>query len=121
GVGSGTDNQGMTSQVAHVLSVLSGGVHESYPDYTTDPTIILAGNYTVKNIANAAGFYNDLLFDKLAKLANDEKDIRQGLTRPIYYTHAAPGTCVCGNYTNQYIYIYNVTLTYIYILFLSMS
>jgi len=61
-----------------VLSVLSGGVHSPYRGYATDPE--LKETYSIKNAADAAGYYNDLIFDTLAK-KNDK----------INFVHAAPG------------------------------
>lgn len=61
-----------------VLSVLSGGVHSPYSGYVTDPE--LKETYSIKNAADAAGYYNDLFFDALAK-KNDK----------IAFIHAAPG------------------------------
>lgn len=61
-----------------VLSILSGGVHSPYAGYKDD--FSLEKNYSVKNAADAAGYYNDLGFDKLAK-ANPM----------INFVHAAPG------------------------------
>ena len=48
-----------------VLSVLSAGVHGAYSAYESDP--LLEKNYSIKNAADAAGFYNDLGCDALAK------------------------------------------------------
>lgn len=63
---------------AQVLAVLSAGVHSPYDGYTTD--FELKSSFTVKNAANAAGFYTDLTFDQLAR------------THPaINFVHAAPG------------------------------
>jgi len=61
-----------------VLSVLSGGMHSSYALYKEDPE--LKQNYTVKNAADAAGFYNNIGLDSLAR------------EHPkISFTHANPG------------------------------
>ncbi|CAM9621652.1 unnamed protein product [Heterosigma akashiwo] len=48
-----------------VLSVLSGGVHGPYAGYREDPD--LRENYSIKNAADIAGFYNDLCLDSFAK------------------------------------------------------
>lgn len=63
---------------AVVLSVLSGGVHSPYTGYRD--YFSLENNYSISNAANAAGYYNDLGFDVLAK-ANPS----------INFFHAAPG------------------------------
>jgi NAD(P)-dependent dehydrogenase (short-subunit alcohol dehydrogenase family) len=65
---------------AVVLSVLSGGVHSPYKKYDIDPE--LKSNYSIKNAADAAGYYNDLFFDKMAKA---EKN------KGVNFVHAAPG------------------------------
>ncbi|ETV70759.1 hypothetical protein H257_13846 [Aphanomyces astaci] len=61
-----------------VLSVLSAGVHSPYANYTNDPS--LESSYSLKNAADAAGFYNDLMLDAYSA-ANDQ----------IAFGHAAPG------------------------------
>lgn len=61
-----------------VLSILSGGVHSPFAGYKED--FELKKTYSVKNAANAAGFYNDLALDSLAQ---ENKDIS--------FIHAAPG------------------------------
>jgi NAD(P)-dependent dehydrogenase (short-subunit alcohol dehydrogenase family) len=63
-----------------VLSVLSAGVHGVYQNYATDPE--LRDNYSLKNAADAAGFYNDLCLDSFAK---------QPENKGITFIHAAPG------------------------------
>lgn len=70
-----------TASVGHdarVLTVLSAGVHAPYADYRTD--VELRQNYSIKNAANCAGFYNDLAMDALA---------REHPT--VTFAHAAPG------------------------------
>ena len=62
-----------------VLSVLSGGVHSSYANYKKDVELNLGG-YSIKNAADAAGFYNDICLDSLAK---EEPGVA--------FFHAAPG------------------------------
>ena len=62
-----------------ILSILSAGVHSTYTKFDD---IDLKNNnyYSISNIANAAGYYNDLILDKLSK------------TYPnISFQHAAPG------------------------------
>ena len=61
-----------------VLSVLSGGVHGPYKEYKTDPE--LKNNYSIKNAADFAGFYNDLVLDRMA-----EKNPSTN------FVHASPG------------------------------
>jgi len=61
-----------------VLSVFSGGVHSSYDGYNDDPE--LKQRYSLTNAANAAGFYNDIAMDALARE-------HQRIT----FVHAAPG------------------------------
>lgn len=56
---------------ARVISVLSGGVHGAYGGYTSDPE--LKRGYSIKNAADAAGFYNDLGLDSLALAPGNEK------------------------------------------------
>eukprot|EP00976_Prorocentrum_cordatum_P092837 1189117-Prorocentrum_minimum.AAC.1 len=66
-----------------VLSVLSAGVHSPYRNYASDPELSEkagATNYSIKNAANAAGFYNDIFLDALAEENGD-----------VTYVHAAPG------------------------------
>lgn len=63
-----------------VLSVLSGGVHSVYSHWKDDPE--LKSHYSLKNAADAAGFYNDLSAEALSREA-DNKDI--------LFVHAAPG------------------------------
>ncbi|KAL3902893.1 MAG: hypothetical protein SGARI_005628 [Bacillariaceae sp.] len=67
-----------SSMPAVVLSILSGGVHGPYKHLKDDPT--LQKNYSIKNAADAAGFYNDLALDKFAV---DNPGIR--------FVHASPG------------------------------
>ena len=73
-----------------VLSVLSGGIHSPYKKYDSDPE--LKSNYSIKNAADAAGFYNDLFFDKLAKVSGNEK---------INFIHASPGF-VASNWGTEF-------------------
>jgi len=61
-----------------VLSILSGGVHSPYKNYQTD--FSLKDTYSISNAANAAGYYNDLGLDALA---------RKNPTMNFF--HAAPG------------------------------
>lgn len=61
-----------------VMSVLSGGVHSVYADFKKD--FELKDSYSIKNAADAAGLYNDLGLDALARAHSD-----------ITFIHAAPG------------------------------
>jgi len=61
-----------------VLSVLSGGVHSPYANYKEDPQ--LKTQYSLKNAADAAGFYNDIALDALSREHPN-----------ITFAHAAPG------------------------------
>ena len=63
-----------------VLSVLSGGVHSAYRHACND--FELKQNYSIKNAADAAGFYNDAAWDSLAAAPGNEK---------LLFIHAAPG------------------------------
>ncbi len=65
---------------ATVLTVLSGGVHGVYEKMEEDVT--LEKNYSIKNAADAAGYYNDLGFDYLAQKEENQN---------IHFVHAAPG------------------------------
>eukprot|EP00048_Salpingoeca_helianthica_P015573 m.227462 g.227462 ORF g.227462 m.227462 type:complete len:323 (+) comp17220_c0_seq1:179-1147(+) len=67
-----------TARDARVLSVLSAGVHSPFTGYKTDPE--LKTTYSLTNAANAAGFYNDIAAEMLAKEHPS-----------ISFTHAAPG------------------------------
>lgn len=65
---------------AHVLSVLSAGVHAPYAHYSTD--FELKDHYSIKAAADSAGFYNDLAVDALS---------RDPANAGIQFHHAAPG------------------------------
>lgn len=69
------------SSDARVLSILSGGIHAAFANYEKDPEL-RNGSYSIKNAADAAGFYNDLGLDALA---HDPKN------KDIVFIHAAPG------------------------------
>lgn len=49
---------------SRVMSVLSGGVHNKYNKFDQD--FELKESYSIQNAADAAGFYNDAGFDRLA-------------------------------------------------------
>jgi NAD(P)-dependent dehydrogenase (short-subunit alcohol dehydrogenase family) len=63
-----------------VMSVLSAGVHSPYKQYASDPE--LKQNYSLKNAADAAGFYNDVGLDALSREEGNQN---------IVFAHAAPG------------------------------
>jgi hypothetical protein len=63
---------------ARVLTVLSAGVHEKYNNYDKD--FELKKSYSIKNAANAAGYYTDAGFEALSE-QNPE----------LVMAHAAPG------------------------------
>ncbi|KAI9003478.1 FabG domain-containing protein [Hyaloraphidium curvatum] len=63
-----------------VLSVLSAGVHSPYAGWKTDPE--LKTTYSLKNAADAAGFYTDLCLDTFS---------RDPANANITFAHAAPG------------------------------
>lgn len=65
---------------AAVLSVLSAGMHAPYKGYLTDPE--LRTSYSIKNAADAAGFYTDCAWDALS---------RQKSNSGISWIHADPG------------------------------
>mmetsp|Transcript_21871 Transcript_21871/g.30083 ORF Transcript_21871/g.30083 Transcript_21871/m.30083 type:complete len:294 (+) Transcript_21871:31-912(+) len=64
---------------SRVLSVLSGGIHSPYTNMN-DPA--LKDSYSLTNAANAAGFYNDLALDQLARNESVDK---------FSFIHATPG------------------------------
>lgn len=61
-----------------VLTVLSGGVHSRYNKFDSD--FELKDSYSVKNAADAAGFYTDAGFESLSKEVPS-----------VTFCHAAPG------------------------------
>ena len=67
-----------TSSAPQVLSVLSAGVHAPYQNYRADPE--LKESYSIKNAADAAGFYNDIATEELSK---EYPSVR--------FIHSAPG------------------------------
>jgi hypothetical protein len=60
-----------------VVSVLSGGVHSPFSNYDKDVEL-KEGSYSIQNAANAAGYYNDLGLDALAK-------VKQCVTRRCFW------------------------------------
>jgi len=68
------------SSSANVLSVLSAGYHSPYANYSDD--FELKTTYSLKNAADAAGFYNDIAMDSLARDSNNAN---------IRFSHIAPG------------------------------
>ena len=75
------------SESPRVLSVLSGGVHSSLDSkiWKSDPE--LKTSFTLKNAADAAGFYNDLALDHFA---------RDPANKNIEFVHSAPGFVSTG-------------------------
>ena len=67
-----------SSADARVLSVLSAGIHGAFEGYNSDFT--LEKTYSIKNAADAAGFYNDLALDSLSRE-----------NPSVSFQHAAPG------------------------------
>jgi len=62
-----------------VLTVLSAGVHGVYRRWDTDVSLS-GGSYSIKNAADAAGMYNDIMVDSLSR---EEPSVT--------FMHAAPG------------------------------
>lgn len=62
-----------------ILSVLSAGIHSAYIGYKTDPELC-NGGYSIKNAADAGGFYNDIFLDSLSRENSN-----------VAFFHAAPG------------------------------
>ena len=48
------------------MSILSAGVHSPYAKYAEDPELS-QGSYSIKNAADAGGFYNDIFLDVFAE------------------------------------------------------
>ena len=63
---------------SRVLTVLSAGVHSRYKEYESD--FELKKSYSIKNAADAAGFYTDAGFERLSE---DHPDL--------IISHAVPG------------------------------
>lgn len=61
------------------MSILSAGVHSPYTNFSD---LGLVENYSLSNVANATGYYNDLAFDYLAEQQKDNQ---------IQFIPAAPG------------------------------
>ncbi|KAJ3352263.1 hypothetical protein HDU83_008194 [Entophlyctis luteolus] len=68
------------SPAPRVLSVLSAGVHSHYAKYESD--FELKENFSLKNAADAAGFYTDLMMESYARDPENSK---------VAFFHAAPG------------------------------
>ena len=49
--------------------MLSAGVHSAYQNYEADPELA-GGSYSIKNAADSAGFYNDIMVDSLSRLVH---------------------------------------------------
>lgn len=69
-----------------VLSILSAGVHAPYDGYATDPE--LHKSYSLKNAADAAGFYNDCAWDAMSR---QEEAGSASNSSGVTFIHAAPG------------------------------
>lgn len=67
------------SDDARVMTVLSAGVHSPYKHFQDDFELS-KGNYSLRNAADAAGTYNDIAVDMLAR---EHKKVT--------FFHAAPG------------------------------
>jgi NAD(P)-dependent dehydrogenase (short-subunit alcohol dehydrogenase family) len=67
-----------TSRSPVIMSVLSGGVHSAFAGYKAD--MELKSSYSLKNAADAAGFYNDIAVDMISRENPDVRTI-----------HSAPG------------------------------
>ena len=69
-----------------MLTVLSAGVHSAYANWSEDPELS-GGSYGIKNAADAAGFYNDIMVDSLSREARATSNGQSHVT----FMHAAPG------------------------------
>lgn len=63
-----------------VMSVLSAGIHSPYSEFKAD--FELKSNYSIKNAADSAGFYNDLALDVFSE------DVEN---KSVQFIHVAPG------------------------------
>lgn len=70
---------------ARVLCVLSAGVHGSYAHFDSD--FELKQHFSLKNAADAAGFYTDAALDSLSRDPENAK---------VTFVHAAPGAHSAG-------------------------
>lgn len=70
---------------ARVLTVLSAGVHSEYSHWKDD--FELKTHFSIKNAADAAGFYNDIGTESLS---------RDPANKDITFIHAAPGGVATG-------------------------
>ena len=96
------ENDNSTADV-RVMSVFAAGTHSTgYPLYRQDPRLEKSENYTFENSANLAVFYNDLIFDKFAKMElveeMKEKEARSSINNNnktrrnlITFIHSYPG------------------------------
>ncbi|KAH9150435.1 hypothetical protein AeNC1_019321, partial [Aphanomyces euteiches] len=73
-----------------VLSILSGGNHSPYKQFHEDPE--LKKNYSLKNAADAAGYYNDLMLDAWSEKADNSG---------IAFAHSAPGVVATNSGTKM--------------------
>ncbi|KAJ3079814.1 hypothetical protein HK100_010308, partial [Physocladia obscura] len=87
------------SGAPRVLSVLSAGVHSNYANFKTD--FELKKNFSLKNAADAAGFYNDLMLDSFAR---DQEN------KNVAFFHAAPGI-VTTEYFSEFPWVVKTLLS----------
>ncbi|KAJ3207211.1 hypothetical protein HDU82_003960 [Entophlyctis luteolus] len=87
------------SPAPRVLSVLSAGVHSQYSKYESD--FELKENFSIKNAADAAGFYTDLMMESYA---SDPENNR------VAFFHAAPGV-VNTEYFSEFPWIVKTLLS----------
>ncbi|CAK4081775.1 unnamed protein product [Aphanomyces euteiches] len=73
-----------------VLSILSGGNHSPYKQFHEDPE--LKKNYSLKNAADTAGYYNDLMLDAWSEKADNSG---------IAFAHLAPGVVATNSGTKM--------------------
>jgi len=82
-----TTTTATTNNATTVLSVLSAGIHGRYSHYSDDFEMV--DNYSLKNAADAAGFYTDAAMESLAKEEN--RNNNDNNKKKIVFAHAAPG------------------------------
>ena len=72
------------AEAPRVMSILSAGVHSPYAKYAEDPELS-QGSYSIKNAADAGGFYNDIFLDVFAE--------RWGRRPTVFYINRIPSQC----------------------------
>ncbi len=75
---SSTTQEQKQQQPRHILTVLSAGIHDKYKNYSKD--FELKSSYSLKNAADAAGFYNDAGFESMSEQHSN-----------VVFCHASPG------------------------------